>query len=183
MGFMTNVHNATSEFQLDVSNIGALEMAKNAPKHSRDAAARACASRHAPKTTPNGNSTLADSETNITWASPPLNVDSEPESECGYKGGVAEFLPEEICSDDEYITSDSNWLDSSNGMLSDWDEESLAALREEVISLTVDTDKQTMFDKLQDRQKNWKKIDKNRSLGYNGISEQTQYRHQAEVHQ
>lgn len=103
----------------------------------------------------------------------------ECELECGYEGGVSNS----ISSDDEFVLGPhweledgSEW--DSDEELSEYDEEQMESLKTEAAEL-VKAVKPTPFEEISlTTGKNWRKIEANRSLGYNGQSKRTQERRQ-----
>ncbi|KAK7042832.1 hypothetical protein R3P38DRAFT_3449566, partial [Favolaschia claudopus] len=164
-------------------------------KHQREAAARARAARHPPKPpTPLEEPSESQedqrglhNETNFPAMDldtpsnplPPLEPDfdlsfDDSDSECGYEGGV-DHEP----SDDEYLCEldrDSDFTDSD---LSEFDEEMIECLKKELEALA----KPTPFEKVRETKSNkeWAKAEANRGLGYNGHSERTTFRRNAEA--
>ena len=100
---------------------------------------------------------------------------SEPESDCGYTGGVDCSI-----SDTE---SDSEWIDSgsgdSDGSISEFCgqelEENLREIREEVEVLHAASPYALIMGKK--LKKDWRKVERNRALGYTGNSVRSKQRH------
>ncbi|KAF7371965.1 hypothetical protein MVEN_00054500 [Mycena venus] len=100
------------------------------------------------------------------------------DSDCEYEGGIHDCLPSE--------SEDYPWTDSDNSGtdndLSDFDEETIRELQEELASLS----KPTQYGKLTARrsQKEWKQVEKNRSLGFRkekGARDRAQAREEAKT--
>ncbi|KAJ6483107.1 hypothetical protein C8R45DRAFT_931736 [Mycena sanguinolenta] len=91
------------------------------------------------------------------------------DSDCEYEGGIQDCLPSES---EDYPWTDSDDSGTDND-LSDFDEEMIQELQEELASLS----KPTPYAKLTaQRSKNeWKQVEKNRSLGYNGQGRSTKF--------
>ncbi|KAJ3876554.1 hypothetical protein F5051DRAFT_411145 [Lentinula edodes] len=95
-----------------------------------------------------------------------IDDDNEDLSECGYEGGV-NFMFEsdsEFDGDVEEDDEGSEW--DSDEELQEYDAKIMEEIREEVADLL----KETPYEKVLLHQKDWKKVEKNRSLGYNGHS-------------
>jgi hypothetical protein len=92
------------------------------------------------------------------------------DSDCEYEGGIDNCLPSEG-EDYPWTDSDDSGTDDD---LSDFDEETIRELQEELASLS----KPTPYGKLttQRSQKEWERIEKSRSLGYNGQGRSTKFR-------
>ncbi|KAJ7276724.1 hypothetical protein C8J57DRAFT_1223449 [Mycena rebaudengoi] len=161
-------------------------------KALRTAAARARANRHVPKPTCevlNDDTSTPDTAGPIIAAAAPAtecNLPEVPEhapecsaynleSDCGYEGGVNVDLE----SDDEYIPDSEHDSDFTDSDLSEFDEEVLEALKADLASLS----KPTPFEKLTQKKtsKEWKELESNRSLGYNGLSVRKGYRDKAKA--
>ncbi|KAJ7697544.1 hypothetical protein B0H16DRAFT_1749993 [Mycena metata] len=150
-------------------------------KSQREAAARARANRHPTRPVTPEPLELAPDIPDVPLALLPVLDEEIPElyildsdSDCEYEGGVNVEL-----SDDDYdpeLEHDSDFTDSD---LSEFDEEIIEALKKEFEVLL----KPTPFEELNHAKskKDWSKAEASRSLGYNGLSERTHYRHNAEA--
>lgn len=105
-------------------------------------------------------------------------IELDSEYECGYTGGVSCYWSD---TGDEYETdsnadSERSECDSLCELEGSELEENLRELREEVIALGTSVD--SLFDKISKPKTGavWKKAERNRSLGYNGLSGRTQRR-------
>ncbi|KAJ7879723.1 hypothetical protein B0H14DRAFT_2566573 [Mycena olivaceomarginata] len=151
----------------------------------RAAAARAHVNRHAPKPTCevlNDDASTPDTAGPIAAAAAapgaqcnlPEVTEPAPECSCGYDGGVNV----DVESDDEYIPDSEHDSDSTDSDLSELTD--LAFLS-----------KPTPFEELTQKKtsKEWKELESNRSLGYNGLSVRKGYqdkanaKHRQEVNQ
>ncbi|KAG6825000.1 hypothetical protein H0H87_008100 [Tephrocybe sp. NHM501043] len=112
----------------------------------------------------------------------PIYVDSGDESDCGYNGGVCELLPEqmesEVESNDDLWTDNTEGSESSDSDLAEFDKETLEFWQEEASELAA---RKSAVEMLQEGPKDWRKIESNRELGYNGQSERTRSRRQKEA--
>jgi len=157
-----------------------------ARKYQREAAARARAGRAAARATAASNSppvfdNLAgwDSETPGADHTAPIFVDSGSESDCGYTGGVNCYW------EDSDYEPDCPGTDSSQGQ-SDCDTESLSEFEGDDLEINLE-ELRAELDLLEAPSKyaqitgwksvkEWKKVEKNRALGYTGTSQRTQQR-------
>jgi hypothetical protein len=102
----------------------------------------------------------------------PIVVDSD--SDCGYNGGVNYYGSDS--DSDEYLDensgiSDTESLEELEGVAL---EENLADLRVELEELAAATQYEQIMEPKSERQ--WKRVEKNRSLGFTGTSQRTQQR-------
>jgi hypothetical protein len=162
-----------------------------AKKHLKEAAARARASRwtrnafethsDSPETVPrtesdefsHGNSSPSHENTDNTgWSL----TDSESESDCGYTGGVNMDMSD---SDEE----GSDWVDSDAESLSEFSGSELDVNLEELQQEAEDLRKPMVNWKIMERKspKEWAKAEKNRGLGYTGLSDRTRQRREKEA--
>ncbi|KAJ7704620.1 hypothetical protein B0H16DRAFT_1482618 [Mycena metata] len=95
--------------------------------------------------------------------------DEDDDYECGYDGGVNVWV-----SDEEYDPEDDRDSDFTDSELSDFDEEMLEALKEELASLAGPGTAFEMLGKTKTKEE-WKKVEANRRLGYNGHSERSKF--------
>lgn len=156
------------------------------PKYLLQAAANARAARHPQRdTTPtlSEDEDMSSGDTGAAEDVPDFNVPDERQfvsledcewdsgdSDCEYEGGIHNCLPSES---EDYPWTDSDDSGTDND-LSDFDEETIRELQEELASLS----KPTPYDTLtaQRSQKEWKQVERNRSLGYNGQGRSTKFR-------
>jgi hypothetical protein len=149
-------------------------------KDKREAAARATAARmaafytrnntHNSPPTPESHFDIEDIV--IMDDSIPIIVDSD--SDCGYDGGVNYYWSDS--DSDEYLDensgiSDTESLEELEGVAL---EENLAGLKVELEELAAATQYEQIMGPKSEKQ--WKRVEKNRSLGYTGISQRTQQR-------
>ena len=103
-----------------------------------------------------------------------IEVDSS-ESESGYAGGVNHIV---ISSDDESDGAESGW-EAGCESVKDFDENDVLELRKNGEAfLELREVMKNLYDEMEMGldEKKWKKIETNRSLGYNGHSERTKRR-------
>ena len=152
-------------------------------KDKRKAAARATAARmaafHARNNTHNTHNSPPTPESHFDIEdvvtmddSIPIIVDSD--SDCGYNGGVNYYGSDN--DSDEYLDessgiSDAESLEELEGVAL---EENLADLRVELEELAAATQYEQIMGPKSAKQ--WKRVEKNRSLGYTGTSQRTQQR-------
>ena len=142
-------------------------MPKKTPRHLLATASNARAARKE-KAHPTGQSQLDSPVQSI------LSLDeTDDEPECGYEGGVDNFISSE--SDDDFVPG-LQWELEDGGEwdldeeLSEYDEEMMEQLKKEAAELV----KPTLFKGiLAMAVKNWQKVEANQRLGYNGQSKRT----------
>ena len=151
-------------------------------KDKRKAAARATAARmaafhtrnnntHNSPPTPESRFDIEDDVVNMD-DSIPIIVDSD--SDCGYNGGVNYYGSDS--DSDEYLDensgiSDAESLEELEGVAL---EENLADLKVELKELAAATQYEQIMEPKSAKQ--WKRVEKNRSLGFTGTSQHTQQR-------
>jgi hypothetical protein len=149
-----------------------------AKKYLQEAAARTPAARWntAPNTPPDvpDEGTLS-AELNFADDVAEVPSHSEPESDCGYAGGV---------NMDNSDQEGSSWMDGDSS------EESLSELEGEDLELNLESlqeegetleDNLTIWEVLRKKSlKDWKRVEQNRSLGYTGTSDRTRRRREKE---
>ena len=102
---------------------------------------------------------------------PAIDISSNSDSDCGYKGGVNCYWSDSDDSDfsDLEECSDADSLEELEG---DELEANLLELRTELADLGAPT----KYDQITESklEKDWRKVEQNRALGYNGNSKRTQ---------
>jgi hypothetical protein len=143
---------------------------KKALKHQREAAARARSSRarfrelEQLEDPPTSGSGMFPSPPQIIPSPPhapsPIVVDSDSEAECRYQGGI-----------NHCVTSDDDETDLEGGM--DAGYETVSEFGEDEV--TEMKEKADLYTQIQFRktEKEWKKVEANRKLGYSGHSART----------
>jgi hypothetical protein len=148
-------------------------------KYLKEAAARARTTRlNAPGSVPSCQETVAVDKfrhgSSITITDD--DAESQAESDCGYDGGVNMNLSD---SDED----GTDWTDSDEESLSEFSgeelERNLQELRKEAEALW----EPEVNWKLMERKssKDWEKAEKNRALGYTGLSDRTRQRHEKQA--
>jgi hypothetical protein len=111
--------------------------------------------------------------------SPPVIEISSSESECGYMGGVNVDINTDSESDGEVQLVMLAGCES----LSEFDESDVGEMRENaVVGVDEEQDLCSVLEMGLDK-KGWKKVEANRSLGYNGLSSRTKRRKNAKARQ
>ncbi|KIM89696.1 hypothetical protein PILCRDRAFT_2013 [Piloderma croceum F 1598] len=100
---------------------------------------------------------------------PAINISSDSDSDCGYEGGVNCYWSDSDDSDFSEEYSDAESLEELEG---DELEANLLELRTELTDLGAPT----KYDQIMELklEKEWRKVEQNCALGYNGNSKQTQ---------
>jgi hypothetical protein len=107
---------------------------------------------------------------------PAIDISSNSDSDCGYEGGVNCYWSDSDDSDFNEEYSDADSLEELEG---DELEANLLELRTELADLGAPTKyDQIMESKLE---KDWRKVEQNRGLGYSGNSKRTQERRAKEA--
>lgn len=111
-----------------------------------------------------------------------LTAVSDTDSDCGYTGGVGNQLPLDW-DDDGSDEDDSDWDgDLSDGELSEFGEEEMEEMKKELWKLLSEESVTPYEEVSMPKGKGvWKKAEKNRDWGYNGLSVRTRERREQEA--
>ena len=127
------------------------------------------------------NRTIASTANADSDSDSELELELESESDCNYIGGVAYSA---ASSDNDSDTgSESEWSDDDSSDMKSMDElegdkleENLKYLREKAVA---ESPKTSLYEKIAapKEPKHWRMAERNRSLGYSGLSKRSQQRH------